>query len=159
LKFHSPLSITDTDPIILIQTTGEKITERYGHTAALDVERNRMFIFGGCSTNVNQFLEDVYFFSFLHKTWTCVPSPLQILEKEKKEIQGEELANEIAKAAKIWPRGRHFHSAVTYNEKMYIFGGKSNGYMSDIWCFDFGNFFFLFLKSQISIQTMHYLYL
>lgn len=35
------------------------------------------------------------------------------------------------------PGPRHFHSSVLYRDKLYIFGGKSNGYLSDLWSFDF----------------------
>lgn len=35
---------------------------------------------------------------------------------------------------------RHFHSAVVHNGSMYVFGGKSNGYMDDLQCFHFGSF-------------------
>lgn len=37
----------------------------------------------------------------------------------------------------IWPQGRHFHSVVTYRNCMIICGGKSNGYMNDLYSFDF----------------------
>lgn len=33
-------------------------------------------------------------------------------------------------------RGRHFHSAVVVGDAMYIFGGKSNGYLNDLLRFD-----------------------
>jgi hypothetical protein len=36
------------------------------------------------------------------------------------------------------PKGRHFHAAVVYHNRMYLFGGKSNGYMNDLFCLDFG---------------------
>jgi hypothetical protein len=36
------------------------------------------------------------------------------------------------------PPGRHFHSAVLFNDQMYIFGGTSNGYYSDLWRFNLG---------------------
>ena len=38
----------------------------------------------------------------------------------------------------MFPR-RHFHSAVTYQDSMYVFGGKSNGYWNDLWRFDIEN--------------------
>ena len=124
---------------MLVQTIGEKIPERYGHSAAIDMTRGRMFIFGGCSTNISQFLEDVYYLTFSQKKWEIVPSPLNKIEKT--ENPSEEMAQEMARIAKIWPRGRHFHTSVSYKGKMYIFGGKSNGYMADIWAFDFGLLF------------------
>ena len=34
------------------------------------------------------------------------------------------------------PKGRHFHACVQYNNALYVFGGKSNGYMNDLHCFD-----------------------
>jgi len=42
------------------------------------------------------------------------------------------------KSGKIRPKGRHFHSAVVFKGSMYIFGGKNNGYMNDLYCFDLG---------------------
>ncbi|MDP2439397.1 MAG: kelch repeat-containing protein, partial [archaeon] len=40
-------------------------------------------------------------------------------------------------ASSVSPCPRHFHSYVLYGERLYIFGGKSNGYLSDLWVFDF----------------------
>ena len=34
------------------------------------------------------------------------------------------------------PSGRHFHSGIINNEKLYIFGGKANGYKNDHFAFD-----------------------
>jgi len=34
------------------------------------------------------------------------------------------------------PKGRHFHTAEVWKDGMYIFGGKSNGYMNDFYRFD-----------------------
>lgn len=40
------------------------------------------------------------------------------------------------------PSPRWGHSAVTYNHKMYIFGGFSENYTNELWQFDFGTNFF-----------------
>ena len=32
----------------------------------------------------------------------------------------------------VWPKGRHFHSCVTLGPSFYLFFGKSNGYMNDV---------------------------
>jgi len=38
------------------------------------------------------------------------------------------------------PKGRHFHTAIIHASKMFVFGGKSNGYMNDLFYLDLGMF-------------------
>ena len=50
----------------------------------------------------------------------------------------------------VWPQGRHFHSAVTYRRQMIIYGGKSNGYMNDIYSFDYSE-----LAGRVCVSTFY----
>jgi hypothetical protein len=34
------------------------------------------------------------------------------------------------------PLARNWHSSIVYNNELYIFGGKSNGYLNDMWKYD-----------------------
>jgi hypothetical protein len=34
----------------------------------------------------------------------------------------------------VAPKARHFHTAVVHDGSIWIFGGKSNGYMNDLFC-------------------------
>jgi hypothetical protein len=34
------------------------------------------------------------------------------------------------------PPSRHFHSALEFHNNIFIFGGKSNGYLNDLWIFN-----------------------
>jgi len=153
-------------PHMAAVTLGEPCvpSERYGHTAVVDTRRPRMFVFGG--NNLHEFNSDLLYYNFgtddgrrcrwcllcsspsyylpycivafatvtpIHRsaelrTWFMVRKP-----EEPPATQPGGVQQRIA-----WPQGRHFHTAVEYQGGMYIFGGKSNGYMNDLWRFDFG---------------------
>jgi N-acetylneuraminic acid mutarotase len=34
------------------------------------------------------------------------------------------------------PLARNWHSAIVYNDELYIFGGKNNRYLNDMWKYD-----------------------
>jgi N-acetylneuraminic acid mutarotase len=82
---------------------------RYGHSAV--VCEDRMILFGGSQSD-GQFCEDVAYWS-LEKLAFTAPSN-GVLNKS----------------------GRNFHSACAYGGKMYVFGGKANGYRNDLWAWD-----------------------
>jgi hypothetical protein len=69
--------------------------------------------------------------------------------------QGSCCAREIELSSHSLASRRHFHSAVVHNGSMYVFGGKSNGYMNDLLCFHFGSY--RLVPAQIrSDQTRSY---
>ena len=87
---------------------------RYGHTCV--PYNNQLFVFGG-KVKPSTYLNDV----------TVVDMNRQIVM----QIQSTDPR----------PEGRSEHSAVIYNERMYIFGGKGQkGLLSDLWSFDLKNF-------------------
>ena len=88
-------------------------SERYGHSAV--ILEDKMYVFGGCNTD-GAFLNELYSWDFKSNKWNHL-----------KRGEGENI---------IWPKGRHFHSAIVYKNKMYIFAGKSNGYMNDLYSYD-----------------------
>jgi hypothetical protein len=49
----------------------------------------------------------------------------------------------------VAPKGRHFHTAVVHDGCIWIFGGKSNGYMNDLFCLNLSIFFDFFTISFI----------
>lgn len=51
------------------------------------------------------------------------------------------------------PKGRHFHTANVYNGGMFIFGGKNNSYMNDLWRFDLGVFSFACIVTSIETHV------
>jgi hypothetical protein len=77
-----------------------------------------MYVFGGCDTT-GRFMDDLHVLDLNSGVWTLL---------------GSSLANEGADI--VWPTGRHFHGAVGIGTKMYVFFGKSNGYMNDVWVYN-----------------------
>jgi hypothetical protein len=65
------------------------------------------------------------------KKWEEVKPSETDAERDEEGKEREELIP-------VGPTGRHFHSAVVFDGCMYIFGGKNNGYMNDLHCFDIG---------------------
>ncbi|KAL6070689.1 kelch domain-containing protein 3 [Balamuthia mandrillaris] len=92
----------------LLGTTGELPSERYGQTAIC--YKGHLYLFGGCDKG-GAFLEDFYQLDLGKRDWTKL-------------------------TVENGPRGRHFHSMVLYRNALYVFGGKSNGYMNDLYCFN-----------------------
>eukprot|EP01087_Luapelamoeba_hula_P013250 TRINITY_DN3789_c1_g1_i3.p1 TRINITY_DN3789_c1_g1~~TRINITY_DN3789_c1_g1_i3.p1 ORF type:complete len:412 (+),score=32.16 TRINITY_DN3789_c1_g1_i3:16-1251(+) len=92
------------------------IAQRCGHSGVL--YEDGVYVFGGiCPTT--ELSPPVYVFMLATCQWHTIP-PVP------------------ATASGATPCGRSFHSAVidTTNATMYIFGGKSNGYLNDVWCFN-----------------------
>ena len=106
---------------VLVQSKGDQPPkERYGQSAVVNPDQGMMYIFGGCNTQLSYFSDELYAFNFHNKTWKFIKPP-----------EGDE------KSRKVWPQGRHFHSAVAHRGLMYICGGKSNGYMCDLYTLNF----------------------
>jgi len=68
-----------------------------------------LIIFGGCDDQ-GQFCTDLHFFTLENRKWSVM----------------------LAKECPGFPKGRQFHTAVIYEDWMYIFGGNSNGYYNDL---------------------------
>ena len=97
---------------------------RYGHTMNLynSKDKEEIFIFGGLLMNSQnmkekktlmydlEFTNELLHFSFIDYKWTKKP----------------------LKTDGNTPKGRHFHSSVVFENSLFIFGGKSNGYLNDI---------------------------
>lgn len=102
---------------------GQFPSPRAGHSCT--VHNGKMYIFGGLQNKTS--LNDFFSFDFEKETWT------QIQPKAPDAP---------------WPSPREHHSALIYNNEMYIFGG-SNGikkYKNDLWKYDFENNTFTELK-------------
>jgi N-acetylneuraminic acid mutarotase len=82
-------------------------SERYGHSAV--VIENKMYVFGGCDS-LGRFNNDLFVYNFDKKRWKQL-TPSGTL-----------------------PKARHFHTAVVHDGCIWVFGGKSNGYMNDLLC-------------------------
>lgn len=70
-----------------------------------------MYIFGGLGSN--GYKNDLYIYDIHLKKWS------------KPNFTGDK------------PSSRHLHTALIYNEKMFIFGGKNDTYLNDIFEYDF----------------------
>lgn len=89
----------------------KQIINLHSHTCV--PYKNMLYVYGGKSKE-NGYNSEIYLFNTENQTMEIV------------NVTGEK------------PRPRAGHSAVVYNEKMYIFGGKySKGILSDLWSFDF----------------------
>lgn len=84
--------------------------EIYGHTSVS--YKNKIYVFGG-NDKAGYMNDFVHEFSFDTHSWNVI-----------KATDG--------------PKGRHFHTANVHNGGMFIFGGKNNSYMNDLWRFDLG---------------------
>ncbi|MBX9702443.1 MAG: hypothetical protein K2X74_23600, partial [Acetobacteraceae bacterium] len=96
-----------------IKTIGALVKRRYRHTAV--VHDRRMYVFGGEVAGDNStYFSDFYELDLLQHVWT--------------EIKSEPR-----------PQPRSGHTAVLFQNSMYIYGGRDRNqqYFADIWCFDF----------------------
>ncbi|KAH0801856.1 Kelch motif family protein [Histomonas meleagridis] len=85
---------------------------RYGHSCVN--YKDKLYIFGGKSKQ------------------NGISSELIVLDPNNKSFEV------IPNNSNVKPESRFDHSAVVYNHKMYIFGGKgAKGYILDIWSYDF----------------------
>jgi len=92
-------------------------TIRFGHSAVF--HNGSIYMFGGCveSTDTLIYTQELWCLNVETKEWKLIE-----MNDEKKK-----------------PSARNFHSCVKYGDCMLIFGGKSNGFMNDLWQFNFTN--------------------
>lgn len=102
--------------------SGTRPSGRYGHS--LNIIGSKIFIFGGQIEGY--FMNDLAAFDL---------NQLQ-LPTNRWEILVENNENNVSPKGKI-PPARTNHTVITYNDKMYLFGG-TNGFQwfNDVWCFD-----------------------
>ncbi|ELR16677.1 BTB/POZ domain containing protein [Acanthamoeba castellanii str. Neff] len=123
----------------VIDTTGDGPSERYGHSA---VEwGGRLFVFGGCDTQ-GAFSNELFEYHLERRVWRKLGGGE---DAEAKDEDGDQ--DDLH-----YPKGRHFHSAVVHNGSMYVFGGKSNGYMDDLQCFHFDSGVWTAIKASAKKQ-------
>ncbi|KAG2383107.1 hypothetical protein C9374_004444 [Naegleria lovaniensis] len=114
------------------------LSTRLGHSAVF--YENQIYFFGGsCFKTKNQqpssalvFVNDLiqvdtYNSTEIGKGWKYITTN-QINIMMDHQQQG---------SSALLPIPRNFHSAVCYHHEMIIFGGKSNGFLNDVWSFDF----------------------
>jgi Protein kinase domain/PB1 domain/Galactose oxidase, central domain len=134
---------------------------RYGHTSSLVYADGglKMLVMGGCDQN-GVFSSRLFRFDVSTKTWTSSGGELIDNDSsgnghaknrssdrdsdsfnEKDDNNDDE--NDDNDLAKFRPVGRHFHTAVLRRDAacdgiplLYVFGGKSNGYLSDLNVYD-----------------------
>lgn len=101
---------------------GSRPSGRYGHS--LNIIGSKIFIFGGQIEGY--FMNDLAAFDL---------NQLQ-LPTNRWEILVENNENNVSPKGKV-PPARTNHTVITYNDKMYLFGG-TNGFQwfNDVWCFD-----------------------
>ena len=103
---------------MISEYAGDPPCSRHGHSAVINEKGGgTMIIFGGCDEK-GQFCTDLYFYNIDSREWTSL----------------ENLPNS--------PTGRQFHSAVLYEDWMYIFAGNSNGLYNDLHRFHTGSYTF-----------------
>ncbi|KAI2466774.1 hypothetical protein F4781DRAFT_339400 [Annulohypoxylon bovei var. microspora] len=101
---------------------GPRPSGRYGHS--LNIIGSKIYIFGGQVEGY--FMNDLAAFDL---------NQLQ-MPNNRWEILTENVESSGAMQGKV-PPARTNHSLVTYNDKMYLFGG-TNGFQwfNDVWCYD-----------------------
>lgn len=82
------------------QVTGQVPFAKDGHSACLI--RNRMYVFGGFEYHTDQYSRELHYLDLDTMEWKCV------------------LAEGVA------PSHRDFHSAVGFEDRIYIFGGRGD---------------------------------
>ncbi|KAI1152118.1 hypothetical protein F4825DRAFT_330551 [Nemania diffusa] len=101
---------------------GPRPSGRYGHS--LNIVGSKIYIFGGQVEGY--FMNDLSTFDL---------NQLQ-MPNNRWEILIENSENGVTSTGKV-PPARTNHSVITYNDKMYLFGG-TNGFQwfNDVWCYD-----------------------
>ncbi|OTA81427.1 hypothetical protein M434DRAFT_210764 [Hypoxylon sp. CO27-5] len=101
---------------------GPRPSGRYGHS--LNIVGSKIYIFGGQVEGY--FMNDLAAFDL---------NQLQ-MPNNRWEILGENVETGGAVQGKV-PPARTNHSMITFNDKMYLFGG-TNGFQwfNDVWCYD-----------------------
>ncbi|KAI5867587.1 hypothetical protein GGS23DRAFT_184620 [Durotheca rogersii] len=102
--------------------TGPRPSGRYGHS--LNIVGSKIYIFGGQVEGY--FMNDLAAFDL---------NQLQ-MPNNRWEILSENSETNTALQGKV-PPARTNHSMITFNDKMYLFGG-TNGFQwfNDVWCYD-----------------------
>lgn len=95
----------DTNTWQLVQTNGSPPRARYRATCVVNLEKQKMFLFGG--HDGTRHLNDTHVFNFETNTWMILDTDGQI------------------------PYSRDSHVAVYYNNSMYVFGGSSGSPLDD----------------------------
>ncbi|KAI2639372.1 hypothetical protein GGS21DRAFT_538111 [Xylaria nigripes] len=101
---------------------GPRPSGRYGHS--LNIVGSKIYIFGGQVEGY--FMNDLSAFDL---------NQLQ-MQNNRWEILIENSENGVTPIGKV-PPARTNHSMITFNDKMYLFGG-TNGFQwfNDVWCYD-----------------------
>ena len=91
-------------------------------------------IFFGGTTESGKFSRDLFIFDFGELNAPFIIDFKVGLNREKKNINISETRSFslVEFAAEDAPYARHFHSSFFYQQELYIFGGKSNGYHNDL---------------------------
>ncbi|KAI0018095.1 hypothetical protein F4780DRAFT_781658 [Xylariomycetidae sp. FL0641] len=106
-----------------VEPAGPRPRGRYGHS--LNIVGSKIYVFGGQVRG--EFMNDLAAFDLN-----------QLQMPNKQQVQWELDVDTAGGAPKgPVPPARTNHTMVTYNDKMYLFGG-TNGYewFNDVWCFD-----------------------
>ncbi|KAI1125619.1 hypothetical protein F5Y10DRAFT_267937 [Nemania abortiva] len=101
---------------------GPRPSGRYGHS--LNIVGSKIYIFGGQVEGY--FMNDLSAFDL---------NQLQ-MPNNRWELLIDNSENSVTPAGKV-PPARTNHSMITYNDKLYLFGG-TNGFQwfNDVWCYD-----------------------
>eukprot|EP01080_Neovahlkampfia_damariscottae_P001190 gene1190-10704_t len=121
---------------------------RYGHTMNLYSEQDKkdIFIFGGLLMNMKDIKETkslMYELEFTN----------QLLQFSLSDNMWKEHS---LNSKGTLPKGRHFHSSIIYQKSLFIFGGKSNGYLNDVQEYSIENNTWSELNTDGDIPTPRY---
>ena len=141
LSFSIPFFLSlETSEFHHLSPSGATPPPRGGHSAVL--HESHLYIFGGISGKTS-----------LNDLWVVNLSAT----KKRKEVEGDQAEAHLwqqivptGEEGEVWPPVREFHSAVVFNNAMFVFGG-SNGikkYKNDFYKFDFGKEPHLDLKER-----------
>jgi len=123
---------TNTCVWTCVETKGEKPTKRFGHSGV--VYQNQILIFGGWDGKDT--LNCVWSLNFENKTWTKVEEPVN---DENSGNLSNRLSNIVFGRQSLFvPQSRYRHSAVVYQNIMFVFGGvdKDHRRFGDILVFN-----------------------
>lgn len=103
-EFGASNTLHEFDPATqkwrIVPVSGKVPPSRDGHSAT--VVGHKMYLFGGFEEDVQRFSQDTYVFDFLQSRWSQMRT---------------------TGSPPVW---RDFHTAVIIDEKMYVFGGRSD---------------------------------
>ncbi|EDW52069.1 GM16709 [Drosophila sechellia] len=88
-----------------LAAVGARMPVLYGHTSVYHPETNSVYLFGGYSTEAQS---NLYALDLQKLSWTELPS-----------------FRELNSPASLLPRARYFHSAVTTEHYMILYGGRT----------------------------------